>query len=89
MKNLLLFNAKTPNLVIINGIAFSFIFCQTIDNRLVITSNIIAKYGIYSCYSNNAMGLWSKVKGKGSQFRGPQPIGQVLIYMCFINAFLL
>ncbi|KAK4429383.1 Arginine--tRNA ligase, chloroplastic/mitochondrial [Sesamum alatum] len=28
---------------------------------------------------NNAMGLWSKVKGKSTQFRGPQPIGQAIM----------
>ncbi|CAA2968976.1 arginine--tRNA ligase, chloroplastic mitochondrial-like isoform X2 [Olea europaea subsp. europaea] len=35
------------------------------------------KFGDYQC--NNAMGLWSKVKGKGTQFRGPQPIGQAIM----------
>ncbi|GFP95263.1 arginine--tRNA ligase [Phtheirospermum japonicum] len=35
------------------------------------------KFGDYQC--NNAMGLWAKVKGKGTQFRGPQPIGQAII----------
>ncbi|PIN14328.1 Arginyl-tRNA synthetase [Handroanthus impetiginosus] len=35
------------------------------------------KFGDYQC--NNAMGLWSKVKGKGAQFKGPQPIGQALM----------
>ncbi|XP_073140656.1 arginine--tRNA ligase, cytoplasmic-like isoform X1 [Henckelia pumila] len=34
------------------------------------------EFGDYQC--NNAMGLWSKVKGKGTQFRGPQPIGQAI-----------
>lgn len=27
--------------------------------------------------SNNAMGLWSVIKGKGTQFRGPPAVGQV------------
>ncbi|KAK6120521.1 hypothetical protein DH2020_045738 [Rehmannia glutinosa] len=35
------------------------------------------RFGDYQC--NNAMGLWSKVKGKGTQFRGPQPIGQAIM----------
>ncbi|KAL3615381.1 hypothetical protein CASFOL_041042 [Castilleja foliolosa] len=35
------------------------------------------KFGDYQC--NNAMGLWAKVKGKGTQFRGPQPIGQAIM----------
>ncbi|KAL3651364.1 hypothetical protein CASFOL_004366 [Castilleja foliolosa] len=35
------------------------------------------KLGDYQC--NNAMGLWAKVKGKGTQFRGPQQIGQAII----------
>ncbi|KAL2251149.1 UNVERIFIED_CONTAM: Arginine--tRNA ligase, chloroplastic/mitochondrial [Sesamum indicum] len=32
------------------------------------------KFGDYQC--NNAMGLWSRVKGKGTQFKGPQLVGQ-------------
>ncbi|KAI3443697.1 hypothetical protein Pfo_000362 [Paulownia fortunei] len=35
------------------------------------------KFGDYQC--NNAMGLWSKLKGKGTQFKGPQPIGQAIM----------
>ncbi|CAA0841172.1 Arginyl-tRNA synthetase- class Ic [Striga hermonthica] len=35
------------------------------------------KFGDYQC--NNAMGLWSKVKAKGTQFKGPQPIGQAIM----------
>ncbi|XP_011083560.1 arginine--tRNA ligase, cytoplasmic-like isoform X1 [Sesamum indicum] len=35
------------------------------------------KFGDYQC--NNAMGLWSKVKGKSTQFKGPQPIGQAIM----------
>lgn len=35
--------------------------------------------------SNNAMGLWSKVKGKCTQFKGPQPIGQVLMIIFAIS----
>ncbi|KZV33148.1 arginine--tRNA ligase, cytoplasmic-like [Dorcoceras hygrometricum] len=34
------------------------------------------EFGDYQC--NNAMGLWSKIKGKGTQFRGPQPLGQAI-----------
>ncbi|KAK6136593.1 hypothetical protein DH2020_029663 [Rehmannia glutinosa] len=40
------------------------------------------KFGDYQC--NNAMGLWAKVKGKGTQFKGPYPIAEsihkMLIY---------
>ncbi|KAL7155466.1 hypothetical protein ABFS83_03G077100 [Erythranthe nasuta] len=36
-----------------------------------------ANFGDYQC--NNAMGLWSKLKGKGTQFRGPQPIGKAIM----------
>lgn len=30
--------------------------------------------------SNNAMGLWSKIKGKGTDFKGPPSVGQVLMF---------
>ncbi|KAD0001308.1 hypothetical protein E3N88_08478 [Mikania micrantha] len=33
--------------------------------------------GDYQC--NNAMSLWSKIKGKGTEFRGPQPVGQAIM----------
>ncbi|EOA34029.1 hypothetical protein CARUB_v10021527mg [Capsella rubella] len=35
------------------------------------------KFGDYQC--NNAMGLWSIIKGKGTEFRGPPAVGQALI----------
>ncbi|CAI8594663.1 unnamed protein product [Vicia faba] len=35
------------------------------------------KFGDYQC--NNAMGIWSKVKGKETGFRGPPSIGQAII----------
>ncbi|PNY06482.1 arginine-tRNA ligase cytoplasmic-like, partial [Trifolium pratense] len=35
------------------------------------------KFGDYQC--NNAMGIWSKLKGKESGFRGPPSIGQAII----------
>nr|GMC63502.1 arginine--tRNA ligase, chloroplastic/mitochondrial-like isoform X2 [Ipomoea batatas] len=35
-----------------------------------------SKFGDYQC--NNAMSLWAKIKGKGTQFKGPQPVGQVM-----------
>ncbi|KAG6588006.1 arginine--tRNA ligase, cytoplasmic-like isoform X1 [Cucurbita moschata] len=35
------------------------------------------KFGDYQC--NNAMGLWSKIKGKGSQFKGPPSVGQAIM----------
>ncbi|KAL1097335.1 hypothetical protein V6Z11_D05G028500 [Gossypium hirsutum] len=34
------------------------------------------KFGDYQC--NNAMGLWSKIKGKGTQFRGPPAVGEAI-----------
>ncbi|XP_010539376.1 PREDICTED: arginine--tRNA ligase, cytoplasmic isoform X2 [Tarenaya hassleriana] len=36
-----------------------------------------AKFGDYQC--NNAMGLWSKIKGKASPFKGPPAVGQTLM----------
>ncbi|XP_042487615.1 arginine--tRNA ligase, chloroplastic/mitochondrial-like isoform X2 [Macadamia integrifolia] len=35
------------------------------------------KFGDYQC--NNAMGLWSKIKGKKTEFKGPPSIGQALM----------
>ncbi|KAG2712994.1 hypothetical protein I3760_04G153100 [Carya illinoinensis] len=35
-----------------------------------------AKFGDYQC--NNAMGLWSKIKGKQNEFKGPPAVGQSL-----------
>ncbi|XP_052182400.1 arginine--tRNA ligase, cytoplasmic-like isoform X2 [Diospyros lotus] len=35
------------------------------------------RFGDYQC--NNAMSLWTKIKGKGSEFTGPQPIGRALM----------
>ncbi|KAK2397996.1 Arginyl-tRNA synthetase, class Ic [Trifolium repens] len=35
------------------------------------------KFGDYQC--NNAMGIWSKLKGKETGFRGPPSIGQAII----------
>ncbi|CAK8533793.1 unnamed protein product [Lathyrus sativus] len=35
------------------------------------------KFGDYQC--NNAMGIWSKVKGKETGFKGPPSIGQAII----------
>ncbi|XVE54174.1 hypothetical protein DITRI_Ditri03aG0059400 [Diplodiscus trichospermus] len=34
------------------------------------------RFGDYQC--NNAMGLWSKIKGKGTQFRGPPAVGEAI-----------
>jgi arginyl-tRNA synthetase len=34
------------------------------------------KFGDYQC--NNAMGLWSKIKGSGTSFRNPNAIGQAI-----------
>ncbi|XP_010545318.1 PREDICTED: arginine--tRNA ligase, chloroplastic/mitochondrial isoform X2 [Tarenaya hassleriana] len=36
-----------------------------------------AKFGDYQC--NNAMGLWSKIKGKATPFKGPPAVGQALM----------
>ncbi|KAF7813888.1 arginine--tRNA ligase, cytoplasmic-like isoform X1 [Senna tora] len=35
------------------------------------------KFGDYQC--NNAMGLWSKIKGKQTGFRGPPSVGQAIM----------
>ncbi|RZC27835.1 Arginine--tRNA ligase, chloroplastic/mitochondrial isoform C [Glycine soja] len=35
------------------------------------------KFGDYQC--NNAMGIWSKMKGKQTGFRGPPAIGQAIV----------
>ncbi|GAA0147199.1 aminoacyl-tRNA synthetase [Lithospermum erythrorhizon] len=35
------------------------------------------KFGDYQC--NNAMGLWKKIKDKGTQFTGPQPLGKAIM----------
>ncbi|XP_017219157.1 arginine--tRNA ligase, chloroplastic/mitochondrial isoform X2 [Daucus carota subsp. sativus] len=34
------------------------------------------RFGDYQC--NNAMSLWTTIKGKGTEFKGPQPVGQAL-----------
>ncbi|KAI4350782.1 hypothetical protein L6164_005198 [Bauhinia variegata] len=36
-----------------------------------------AKFGDYQC--NNAMGLWSKIKGKQTPFKGPPSVGQAIM----------
>uniref|UniRef100_A0A5B6Z4F7 arginine--tRNA ligase n=1 Tax=Davidia involucrata TaxID=16924 RepID=A0A5B6Z4F7_DAVIN len=35
------------------------------------------RFGDYQC--NNAMSLWTKIKGKGTEFTGPQPIGRAIM----------
>jgi hypothetical protein len=37
-----------------------------------------AKLGFCLWCSNNAMGLWNKIKGKETEFKGPPSVGQVL-----------
>ncbi|KAJ4781285.1 Arginine--tRNA ligase [Rhynchospora pubera] len=37
---------------------------------------ISAKFGDYQC--NNAMGLWSRIRGSGTEFRNPNSVGQAL-----------
>ncbi|KAK1365331.1 Arginine--tRNA ligase [Heracleum sosnowskyi] len=34
------------------------------------------KFGDYQC--NNAMSVWTRIKGMGTEFKGPQPVGQAL-----------
>ncbi|MCO5591154.1 hypothetical protein L7F22_045135 [Adiantum nelumboides] len=34
------------------------------------------KFGDYQC--NNAMGIWSKIKGKSSEFKSPNAVGQLM-----------
>ncbi|EEF48160.1 arginine--tRNA ligase, chloroplastic/mitochondrial isoform X2 [Ricinus communis] len=36
-----------------------------------------AKFGDYQC--NNAMSLWSKIKGKNTEFKGPPAVGQAIM----------
>ncbi|XP_078439002.1 arginine--tRNA ligase, cytoplasmic-like isoform X2 [Wolffia australiana] len=36
-----------------------------------------AKFGDYQC--NNAMGMWSKIRGKSTEFKNPNSIGQALV----------
>jgi arginyl-tRNA synthetase len=38
---------------------------------------VSAKFADYQC--NNAMGLWSKIKGSGTSFKNPNAIGQVCV----------
>ncbi|XP_028790127.1 arginine--tRNA ligase, chloroplastic/mitochondrial isoform X2 [Neltuma alba] len=35
------------------------------------------KFGDYQC--NNAMGIWSKIKGKQTEFKGPPSVGQAIM----------
>ncbi|KAL6608267.1 hypothetical protein ACP70R_041330 [Stipagrostis hirtigluma subsp. patula] len=37
---------------------------------------VSAKFGDYQC--NNAMGLWSKIKGTGTSFKNPNAVGQAI-----------
>ncbi|KAJ4798185.1 Arginine--tRNA ligase [Rhynchospora pubera] len=37
---------------------------------------VSAKFGDYQC--NNAMGLWSRIKGSGTEFKNPNSVGQGL-----------
>ncbi|CAN4096296.1 unnamed protein product [Withania somnifera] len=36
-----------------------------------------SRHGDYQC--NNAMSMWNKIKGQGTQFRGPQPVGKAIL----------
>ncbi|KAH7850954.1 hypothetical protein Vadar_005108 [Vaccinium darrowii] len=48
---------------------------QTNTEPLIAACN--PRFGDYQC--NNAMSLWTKIKGKGSAFKGPQPVGQAIM----------
>ncbi|MBA0852650.1 hypothetical protein Goshw_008030 [Gossypium schwendimanii] len=51
----------------------------TVPNELDVEPLVAAcngKFGDYQC--NNAMGLWSKIKGKGAPFRGPPAVGEAI-----------
>ncbi|ANM67687.1 Arginyl tRNA synthetase N-terminal domain superfamily [Arabidopsis thaliana x Arabidopsis arenosa] len=43
----------------------------------LVAASALGKFGDYQC--NNAMGLWSIIKGKGTQFKGPPAVGQALV----------
>ncbi|KAG2256405.1 hypothetical protein Bca52824_075699 [Brassica carinata] len=43
----------------------------------VVTTSPLDRSGDYQC--NNAMGLWSMIKGKDSQFNGPPAVGEALL----------
>ncbi|XP_010448293.1 PREDICTED: arginine--tRNA ligase, chloroplastic/mitochondrial-like isoform X1 [Camelina sativa] len=43
----------------------------------LVAASAPGKFGDYQC--NNAMGLWSIIKGKGTQFKGPPAVGQALV----------
>ncbi|KAF3498664.1 hypothetical protein DY000_02054360 [Brassica cretica] len=43
----------------------------------VVTTSPLDRSGDYQC--NNAMGLWSMIKGKDSQFKGPPAVGEALL----------
>jgi arginyl-tRNA synthetase len=44
----------------------------------LVAASALGKFGDYQC--NNAMGLWSIIKGKGTQFKGPPAVGQVRLF---------
>ncbi|KAF7142696.1 hypothetical protein RHSIM_Rhsim05G0038200 [Rhododendron simsii] len=48
---------------------------QTDTDPLIAACN--PRFGDYQC--NNAMSLWTKIKGTGSAFTGPQPVGQAIM----------
>lgn len=49
------------------------IFVKSVD--------IYAKLGLCFWCSNNAMSLWSKIKGKETEFKGPPAVGQVFEFI--------
>lgn len=46
------------------------------NNIEALVAACTAKFGDYQC--NNAMGIWSKIKGKSTDFRNPNSIGQAI-----------
>ncbi|KAE8687858.1 Detected protein of confused Function [Hibiscus syriacus] len=58
---------------------FEVSFKVTVPNEPDVEPLVAAcngKFGDYQC--NNAMGLWSKIKGKSTQFRGPPAVGEAI-----------
>ena len=52
----------------------------------------ILDLGVFCWCSNNAMDIWSKIKGKGTAFQNPRSVGQVftfIIDLISLNSFVL
>lgn len=49
-------------------------------------------YGVFLWCSNNAMDIWSKIKGKGTAFNNPRSVGEVFTFtftFLSLNSFVL